>query len=95
MVTKVNNITSLPTLILKNITSFEFNNKEFNALMDSTNSESIQISYFEIMKDALYLSLIQRKDENFILTEKLFINFFRKYQESFELLGTEFKKKIN
>jgi len=95
MVTKVNDITSLPTLILKNITSFEFNNKEFNALMNSTNSESIPISYFKIMKDALSLSLIQRRDENFILTEKHFIDFLKKYQESFELLGTEFKKKIN
>ena len=47
------------------------------------------------MKDALSLSLIQRRDENFILTEKHFIDFLKKYQESFELLGTEFKKKIN
>ena len=94
MVTKVNNITSLPTLILKNITSFEFNNKEFNALMNSTNSESISIPYFEIMRDALSLSLIQRKDKNFKLTETYFIDFLKKHKENFELLGIEFKKKL-
>jgi|TARA_B110000495_G_scaffold187744_1_gene187401 hypothetical protein len=94
MVTKVDNITSLPTLILKNITSFEFNNKEFNALMNSTNSESISIPYFEIMRDALSLSLIQRKDKNFKLTETYFIDFLKKHKENFELLGIEFKKKL-
>ena len=71
-----------------------FNNKEFNALMNSTNSESIPIPYFEIMRDALSLSLIQRKDENFTLTETFFIDFLKKYKENFELLGTEFKKKL-
>ena len=94
MVTKVNTITSLPKLISKNITSFEFNNREFNALMKSTDSQSISLPYFEIMKDALSISLIQRKDENYALTENHFNKFLKKYESNFELLGREFNKKL-
>jgi len=94
MVTKVNNITNLPTLISKNLTSFQFNNKEFNALMNSTNSQSLILPYFQIMKDALAISLIQRKNENYVITEKHFIAFIKRYEENFELLAIEFKKKL-
>ena len=95
MVTKINNLTDLPNLISKNLTSFEFNNKEFNALMNSTDSQSIPLPYFEIMKDALTISLLQRNKKNSLLTEKEFNNFYEKYKDNFELLGNEFKKKLS
>jgi len=95
MVTKITNITDLPDLILKNLTSFEFNNKEFNALMNSQNSESITFPYFQLMKDALTISLLQRKKEDYTLTQKAFANFYEKYKENFELLGKEFQKKLS
>ncbi|WP_338032798.1 hypothetical protein [Candidatus Nitrosarchaeum limnium] len=94
MVSKVKNLTDLPNLISKNLTSFEFNNKEFNALMNSTLSQSIPLPYFQIMKDALTVSLLQRHEKNSILTEKEFNNFYKKYKNNFELLGKEFKKKL-
>ena len=94
MVSKVNNIVNLPNLITRNLTSFEFNNKEFNALMHSTNSQSIQLPYFQIMKDALTISLLQRIEKNYGLTEKEFNNFYEKYKDDFKLLGAEFFKKL-
>lgn len=95
MINKVNNLTELPKLISETLSSFEFNNKEFNALMNSTYSQSIPLPYFQIMKDALTISLLQRNEKNSMLTEKEFNNFYEKYNDNFELLGKEFKKKLS
>ena len=94
MVNKVNNLTELPDLISETISSFEFNNKELNALIESTNNQSITIPYSQIMIDAVDISSLQRTKNNSELTEKKFKNFYENYKESFELIGNEFKKRF-
>ena len=94
MVTKVNDLTHLPQLISKILTSFRFNNKEFNALIISNNLKSISFPYFQIMKDALTISLLQRKNKNYKITEKEFTNFYNFYKKDFYVLGKEFMKKL-
>jgi capsule polysaccharide export protein KpsC/LpsZ len=94
MVTKVNDLTHLPQLISKILTSFKFNNKEFNALIMSNNLKSISFPYFQIMKDALTISLLQRKNKNYKITEKEFKNFYTFYKKDFDVLGNEFMKKL-
>ena len=94
MVTKVNDLTHLPQLISKILTSFKFNNKEFNALIMSNNLKSISFPYFQIMKDALTISLLQRKNKNYKITEKEFKNFYTFYKKDFDVLGNEFIKKL-
>jgi len=94
MVTKVNDLTHLPHLISKTLTSFKFNNKEFNALIMSNNLKSISFPYFQIMKDALTISLLQTKNKNYKITEKEFKNFYTFYKKDFDILGNEFMKKL-
>ena len=93
MVNKINNLTELPKLLSKILSSFEFNNMEFNALIHSTYSQSISVPYFQIMKEALTISSLQRIEKNPELTEKKFNEFYQNYNEYFELLGNEFKNK--
>lgn len=94
MVNKINNLTDLPSLISKTMNSFEFNNKELNALIFSSDSQSLQLPYFQIMRDALTVSSLQRLEKNFKSTEKKFNDFYRNYNKDFELLGNEFNKKF-
>jgi len=94
MVNKVNNLTELPHLISEILSSFEFNNKELNALIKSANNQSITIPYYQMMKDALNVSSLQRTKNNSELTEKQFKNFYENYKENFELIGNEFKKRF-
>lgn len=93
MVQKVDKLTDLPKLISKT-SSFQFNNKELNALIQSTNSQSIVFPYFQIMKDALTISSLQRNEKNTELTQKKFLEFYENYIQEFELLGNEFIKKL-
>ena len=95
MITKVDTLTDLPNLISKCLTSYQFNNKEFNVLMKSTESKSILLPYFQIMKDALIISSIQRNEKNSVLTEKTFNQFYDKYVKDFKILGNEFKKNFS
>jgi hypothetical protein len=46
------------------------------------------------MKDALTISLLQRKNENYEITEKEFKNFYTFYKKDFDILGNEFMKKL-
>ena len=86
MVKKVNDITQLPKIIKNHLNNFKFNPLELNALMVATNSKSLQIPYFSIMKDALIISSIQRnvggKKSN-----DLFEKFYSTYEKYFDLIA--------
>lgn len=95
MVFKVDNLIQLPSLIKKALSNFEFNNKEFNALIESTNINSLDIPYFEIMKNALDVSSYHRNHNNVGKTEKRFLEFYKKYEDDFNLLAKQFISKLS
>lgn len=86
MVQKIHDITKLPEIIKKHLKNFKFSHLELNALMDATNSCSIQIPYFSMMKDAITVSSTQ-KNSGTEKTVDIFEKFYCKYEKYFELVA--------
>jgi len=86
MVKKIQNITELPEIIKKHLKNFKFNHLELNALMHATNSCSIQIPYFSMMKDAITISSTQ-KNSGIEKSVDIFEKFYSKYEKYFELVA--------
>lgn len=95
MVYKVKNLIQLPTLISQALSNPNFDNHEFNILIESAISQSIKIPYFEIMKNALDVSSYHRVYDNVEKTEKNFSTFYENFQDSFKLIGNEFYDKLS
>lgn len=86
MVKKVQDITQLPEIIKNHLKNFKFSHLELNALMDATDSCSISVPYFSMMKDALMLSSTQ-KNSGIEKSVNLFEKFYSTYEKSFELIA--------
>ena len=93
MVKKVENITQLPKIIQNHLETFKFNNLELNALMEATNSCSISIPYFSMMKDALIISSTQKNSET-NKSVKIFEKFYSTYEKYFQLIAKTIDSKI-
>jgi hypothetical protein len=94
MVTTVNDLTELPNIIRNVLNNFQFNNKEFNALMQAYDNQSIPVPYFSMIKDGLVLSSIQRNTRDFNLTKNNFQQFYNTYKNSFELIAKVINTKL-
>ena len=93
MVKKVKDIVQLPEIIKNHLKNFQFSNLELNALMDATNSCSIDVPYFSMMKDALVVSSTQKNAG----TEKsidVFEKFYSTYEKHFEVIAKSMISKI-
>lgn len=94
MVKKVQDITQLPEIIKNHLKNFQFSHLELNALMEATNSCSIQVPYFSMMKDALVISSTQR-NSGIEKSVDVFENFYSKYEKHFELIAKTIISKSN
>lgn len=83
-VTKVTKFDNLHKEISDAIENFKFNIKEINALMKVIEKQAITIPYFEIIKEGVTLSAIQRNKKNPELTLEYFKKFHKTYEKSFE-----------
>ena len=83
-VTKVSKFDNLHKEISDAIKNYKFNIKEINALMKVIEKHAITIPYFEIIKEGVTLSAIQRNKKNPQLTLQYFKKFHEKYEKSFE-----------
>lgn len=93
MVKKVQNFTKLPEIIKSHLENFKFNQLELNALMEATNSCSVHIPYFSMMKDALIIGSTQRNsgiDKSIDVFEK----FYSANKKYFELIAKSINLKI-
>lgn len=91
MVTKINDISDLPSEIKKCLYSFNFEPKELSYLVKAIENLQIIIPYYEILKDAITLSSIRKHEpvENFIPE----INAFsKKFEDNFKLFANEYHK---
>ena len=95
MVTKIVTLNTLPNVISNALSNFKFNNNELNALMQSINEQTISVSYYSIIKDAVVLSSIQRNKKDFNLTIKHFQEFYNKHENDFELISQTIYSKLN
>jgi len=95
MVSKVNTLTDLPKIIKNSLNNFKFNNREFNALMQAYENQSISVPYFSMIKDGLVLSSIQRNNNNFDQTNENFLKFFETHENSFKLIAKTVFSKLN
>ena len=93
MVKKIQDIKQLPTIIKNHLANFKFNILELNALMEATNSCSISIPYFSMMKDALTVSSTQRNSGT-TKSIKLFEKFYSANEKHFELVAKSIDEKI-
>lgn len=93
MVKKVQNMTQLPEIIKNHLENFKFNNLEFNAMMEATNSCSLSIPYFSMMKDALVISSTQKNSEIDTSIE-IFEKFYSTYEKYFKLIAKFFDVKV-
>ena len=77
-VTKVTKFDNLHKEISDAIKNFKFNIKEINALMKVIEKQAITIPYFEIIKEGVTLSAIQRNKKNPELT----LEYFKKFHKT-------------
>ena len=89
MVTKVNTMNELPKTIVKAISDFRFNQDELGIFMGILKEKSLPVVWYEIMKDAVSISSIQRNHQKFELTEQNFEKFLEKHNEGFKLIVDE------
>ena len=93
-VTKVTKFDNLHKEISDAIKNFKFNIKEINALMKVIEKQAITIPYFEIIKEGVTLSAIQRNKKNPELTLEYFKKFHKTYEKSFEKYAKEIYSKF-
>lgn len=93
MVKKVEDIVQLPEIIKNHLSNFKFSNLELNALMDATNSCSIEIPYFSMMKDALVISSTQ-KNSGIEKSIGVYEKFYSKYEKDFNLIAESMISKM-
>lgn len=93
MVKRVHDIVQLPEIIKNHLKNFKFSNLELNALMDATNSCSINIPYFSMMKDAIVISSTQR-NSGIEISVDIFEKFYSRYEKYFELIAKSMISKV-
>lgn len=94
MVTKIKTLTTLSLDIRNGLSSFKFNNKEFNAFMQAFNEKSLQVPYHSMLTDGSIVSAVQRYEHNYNLTMQHFLQFYEKYENYFELIARTIHSKL-
>jgi len=93
MIFKVKNFTELPIIINHAIQNIKFNDDELHALMQASDTQSISIPYFTMLKDGIRLSSIQ-KNGNFELTIQNFQKYYENYKDYFSLIAKTINSKL-
>ncbi len=94
MVTKIKTLTRLHDDIDNALSNFKFNNNELNILMQTIDQQSLSVPYHSIMKDGNVLSSIQRYENDSNLTIQHFLQFYKKYENYFELIAQTVYSKL-
>jgi hypothetical protein len=93
-VKKIKSYAELHEEIKKMLSKNKIQDKELNALMESLENTSISVPYFSMIKDGVTLSSIQRHENNLILTQKKFKEFYEFYRKPFETIAIMIENKI-
>ena len=94
MVKKISDFYDLPDAILESLNNYTFNPEELSFLIDAMDNKNIVVPYWDIMSEAITISS-KRIHSSIEETEKEFMLFFNRNQESFKMIAEKYNNFTN